>query len=150
MNHNHEGLALLLLQDFTEFERGKKAYKKRWTCEERRIYELMDTARADRRRPSVARIWGGEIDLLRQHCIYYCSQKQSKRSPISFEHETKTFSLNLHDPSSRLQENKIRERKIIFRKLRGGRYYWTRKRQQQSRCSKSFGYHHRHELFEAQ
>jgi len=24
MNHNHEGLALLVLQDFTEFERGKK------------------------------------------------------------------------------------------------------------------------------
>jgi hypothetical protein len=45
MNHNHEGLALLLLQDFTEFERGKKAYKKRWTCEERRIYELVDTDR---------------------------------------------------------------------------------------------------------
>jgi hypothetical protein len=56
MNHNYEGLALLLLQDFTEFERGKKAYKKRWTCEERRIYELMDTDRADKKRPSVARI----------------------------------------------------------------------------------------------
>jgi hypothetical protein len=78
--------------------------------------------------------------------LYYCSQKQSKRSLISFEHETKTFNLNLHAPSSRLQENiignkeekrrddaamrdpegdenrsvrknRIRERKITFRKL---------------------------------
>jgi hypothetical protein len=122
MNHNHEGLALLLLQDFTEFERGKKTYKKRWTCEERRIYELMDTARADRKTAERGSHLRGTNRPFKT-TLYYCSHKQSKRSPISFEHETKTFSLNLHDPSSRLQENKIRERKIIFKKLRGGRYY---------------------------
>jgi len=60
----------------------------------------MDTDRADKRRPSVARISGGQIDLLRQHCIIVHRNKAKEvQYPWSPKQKPSVsiFTLLLHD-----------------------------------------------------